>query len=76
MGTFESDYTGKITAILENGNTFEYNDRGHYKSIGYANGISECKSIPLSEVPNGEGEEANGPPPGQAPTKRSMRFRA
>lgn len=72
MGTFDSDYRGKITVTLDNGKTFEYNDSGTYKSIGYADGVSDCQTIPLSEVPVGQGQEANGKLPGE--TKRAIQF--
>ncbi|KAF1959687.1 hypothetical protein CC80DRAFT_533061 [Byssothecium circinans] len=52
MGTFDSDYDAKITATMANGKTFNYNAHGHYNSVGYANGIQDCKVIPLKEVPS------------------------
>ncbi|KAF2684117.1 hypothetical protein K458DRAFT_389331 [Lentithecium fluviatile CBS 122367] len=74
MGTFDSDYTAKITARLDNGKTFDYNDAGSYKSIAYADAASDCRAIALSEVPQGEGEEANGEKVAKK-AKRSVLFR-
>ncbi|PVI06100.1 hypothetical protein DM02DRAFT_610062 [Periconia macrospinosa] len=51
-GTFDSDYDATVTATLGNGKTFVYFNKGHFKSIGFANGVSECKVIDLKEIPS------------------------
>ena len=57
MGTFSSDYDAKITAKLANGKDFKYNSRGRYDSVGFARGIQNCETIPLSEVPSEASKE-------------------
>jgi hypothetical protein len=72
MGTFDSDYTAEMTARLDNGKTFKYHDNGKFESIAYANAVSDCGMVPLSEVPqDAEQKEASA----VGNTKRAVQFR-
>jgi len=72
MGTFDSDYTAEMTAKLDNGKIFKYNDNGKFKSIAYANAVSDCGMIPIDEVPkDAEQKEASA----VSGSKRAVQFR-
>ncbi|CAI6332976.1 unnamed protein product [Periconia digitata] len=51
-GQYESPYTATITAKLENGDTFKYQNSGDYVSVGWSIGITDCgKQVPIKDAP-------------------------
>lgn len=70
-GTFESEYDATVVAYMANGKTFNMKQFGKFKSVGFANGVQDCKVIDLKDVPSGaKVEEAKH----EKKSKRSTRL--
>lgn len=75
MGTFDSDYEATVTATLASGKKFAYKNMGHYKSVGYANGVNSCETVKLKDVPQGANiGQTNKAAASKTGGKRAKRF--
>jgi hypothetical protein len=52
-GTFQSRWTGMVTARFQDGSTFDYAVKGDYDSVGWSSGSSACVPIKTSDLPKG-----------------------
>ncbi|CAI6289447.1 unnamed protein product [Periconia digitata] len=59
-GTYSSGYTSTVKSFLRDGSSFSYTQRGHFDSVGYMEGKSNCEITTLDKVPPGiEKKEAD-----------------
>lgn len=69
-GVFDSDYESTVSITLASGQKFKVTQPGHFKSTGWSEAVSECKDIPLKDVPDGnETQEIGG-----VAEKREVKF--
>lgn len=63
-GVYDSKYTSIVRLRMKNDKTYDLKQPGHFKSTGWGDAQSNCRDVPLSEVPGGadwDKKEAGGP---------------